>query len=344
MLKHRRDARALDHQTLEALRIRGVEAVQEGGHPEDVARTLGVSRACMFSWLAQYRSGGWGALKAKPVPGRPRKMSGERMEWLYRKIAGRTPEQYRFEYALWTLDLIRWLIYEEWKIRLSKASVWRLLKHMGLSAQRPMFRASEQDARLVREWREKEFPRLQQLAQEQGAEIWFEDEGGIRSDYHGGTTWAPVGRTPVVRSTGARYRYNMLSAINNKGELRFMLTTRGVNTAVFIEFLRRLIRYAKRPIFLIVDGHPTHRSSEALRYVESTQGRLRLFFLPPYSPELNPDEMVWNEVKRNKVGRQVITGKGQMKQVILAALRALQRLPEKIRSFFQLPDTAYAAS
>jgi transposase len=135
----------------------------------------------------------------------------------------------------------------------------------------------------------------------------------MRSDYHGGTTWAPVGQTPVVRSTGARYRYNMLSAINNKGELRFMLTTRGVNTTVFIEFLQRLMRYAQRPIFLIVDGHPTHRCRAARRYVASTQGRLRLFFLPPYSPELNPEEMVWNEVKRNQVGRQVLTGKGQMK-------------------------------
>ena len=186
-----------------------------------------------------------------------------------------------------------------------------------------------------------EYPHIQKLSKETGAEIWFEDESGVRSDYHGGTTWAPKGETPVVRTTGARYRYNMISAVAPKGELRFMLTKKSVTAPVFVEFLKRLMQGMKRPVFLIVDGHPVHRSVKVQQYVASTKGQLQLFLLPPYSPELNPDEQVWAEVKAKGIGRRVIASASQMFSTLLGLLRSLQRSPRKLRSFFEHPETHY---
>lgn len=335
------DGRKLDHKTLEELRKRAVERVQAGESPEDVVRTLGFARRSIYNWLAAYRAGGWGALKAKAIPGRPRIISGKQMERLYGLIAGRTPQQYRFEFALWTLRLIRWLIYEEFGVKLSRASVARLLNQLGLSCQKPLFRASEQSPALVARWKREEYPKIQALAKELGAQIWFGDEGGVRSDYHTGTTWAPRGKTPVVKTTGSRYRYNMLSAISPRGDLRFMITKKALTGGLFVEFLKRLLTGTTTPIFLIVDGHPTHRSRPVQQYVASRNGQLRIFFLPPYSPELNPDEQVWNNVKNHGVGRHALTGDQQLRSLLFSALRSLQKLPEKVRAFFQLPDTRY---
>jgi len=338
----RRDARALDHKTLEEMRIRAVEAVQSGQRVEVVAETMGLSRSTVFGWMARYRAGGWEALKTKPVPGRPAKITVSQMEWIYRTIAGKTPQQYRFEFALWTLDLVRWLIGERFGIRLSKTSTWRLMKQMGLSAQRPLWRALEQDAEAVERWKREQYPRIQELAKAEKASIWFADKAGVRSDYHRGTTWAPVGQTPVVRTIGARYRWNMISAVSARGDMRFMLTAKSVTAKVFVEFLRRLITGAKQPVFLIVDGHPSHRSSLVRQFLRNNEGRIRLFYLPPYSPELNPDEQVWREVKSHGGGRKTVASKQELKQHLLRALRQLQRAPHKIRAFFQTPETAYA--
>ena len=338
----RRDARKLDHQTLEELRFRAVEAVQGGQRVDEVARAMGLCRSTVFGWMAQYRSGGWGALKAKPVPGRPAKISGRVIGRIYRAIAGKTPQQYRFEFALWTLDLARWMIGEEFGIRLSKTSTWRLMKQLGLSAQRPLWRAAEQDPERVARWRREEFPAIQAAAKAAGASIWFGDEAGVRPDYHRGPTWAPVGQTPVAPTTGARYRWNMLSVVNGRGDLRFMLTDKTVTAAVFVEFLRRLIAKAAAPVFLIVDGHPVHRAVAVRRFLKDNQERLRLFFLPPYSPELNPDEQVWREVKAHGAGRRTVTGQQQRQRLLLGCLRSLQRSPAKIRAFFKTPDTACA--
>jgi transposase len=290
----RRDARELEHKTLEAIRIRAVEQVQSGESPEAVINALGFSRSCIYTWLALYRSGGWGALKARVLKGRPRKISAAQMKWLYQTVTGKNPLQFRFEFALWTREMIRMLLREEFSLKLSVNSVGRLLRQLGLSCQRPLFRATEQNPERVRCWRDQEFPAIRPLAKRAGAVILFGDEAGVRSDYHAGTTWGAKGKTPVVPRTGSRSSVNMLSAVSARGELRFMLVKGRVNGAVFAEFLRRLMHNAERPVFLILDGHSLHRSRPVRDFVASQEGKLRLFFLPPYSPELNPDEQMWN--------------------------------------------------
>ena len=148
----------------------------------------------------------------------------------------------------------------------------------------------------------------------------------------------------MVRVTGQRFSLNMISAISPRGQLRFMVVRGGVNASVFVDFLKRLVHGQRRPIYLIVDGHPAHRAKKVKEYVEQLQGKLRLFFLPSYSPELNPDELVWNDVKNNGVGRSLVYGPADLMRVVLGHLRHLQKCPEIIRSFFQHPNTRYAAS
>ena len=217
----RRDGRALDHKTLEAIRIRAVERVQAGESPEVVIQALGFTRSCIYAWLARYRTGGWGALKARALKGRPMKIKPAQMRWLYRTITGKNPLQFRFEFALWTREIIRVLLREQFQLKLSLASVGRLLKQLGLTCQRPLFRATEQDPQRVRRWLEQEYPAIREEARPAGAEIYFGDEAGVRSDCHAGTTWGIQGKTPVVRSTGQRNSVNMISAVSARGGMRF---------------------------------------------------------------------------------------------------------------------------
>ncbi|MPY85854.1 MAG: IS630 family transposase, partial [Actinophytocola sp.] len=215
------DGRKLDHQTLEVLRLRAVEQVQAGAHPEDVARALGLHRKTVYGWLAKFREGGTESLQAKPVPGRPPRLSGKQIARLYALIVGRDPRQLHFEFALWTREMVRQVIRREFSVALSAVSVGRLLRTMGLSPQRPLHRAYQQNPEAVQRWKEEEFPAIRAQAAAEGATIYFEDEAGIRSDYHSGTTWAPIGKTPVVRNTGARFSVNMISAVSAQGALRF---------------------------------------------------------------------------------------------------------------------------
>jgi transposase len=337
------DGRSLSHKTLEELRVRAVMRVEAGESPEAVIRALGFSRARIYEWIARYREGGLDALKAKPLHGRPPVLNGKQVRWIYQAVTEKDPRQFQFEFALWTVAMIREVIRRHLGVRLSRVSVWRLLKKLGLTPQRPLHRAYQQDPEAVRVWIEEEYPRIRAEAKRQGAEIYFGDEAGVRSDCHAGTTWAPRGQTPVVRRTGARFGLNMISAISARGSLRFMIVKGRMTAGKFCEFLQRLLHKARRPVYLIVDGHPAHRAAQVKRFVQSTKGRLRLFCLPSYSPELNPDEQVWNHLKNHGVGKRAIMGPEHLKKVVLGYLRALQQDRDKVRSFFSDPHTKYAA-
>ena len=338
------DARKLDHATLEALRIRAVRSVQDGESPEDVARTLRVTSRTMYKWLADYRRGGWGALEAKPLAGRPPKLDDKKLKWLYNTITRKNPLQLNFQFALWTREMVAQLIKEKYGIRLAANSVGRLLAQLGITPQKPLHRALERDEALVQKWLKSEYPKIKKMAKTQGADIYFGDAAHIRSDHHAGRTWGKKGETPVVEATGARHGMSLISAITSKGRMRFMIKEKGgVNADVFIEFLKRLLIGATRTIFLIVDRGPAHRAKKTKAFVETLAGRLKLFFLPPYSPDRNPDELVWKHLKADTVGRMVVTDKADFKGKVVSSMRSLQRNPDKICSFFQKPSLRYAA-
>jgi transposase len=297
------DGRKLDHKTLEQLRIRAVRQIEHGAHPEEIAQALGMTRAAVYGWLAKYREGGLEALKARPVPGRPPKLSGAQLQRVSTLVVGNDPRQLQFPFGLWTRAMIRELIRREFDVALSEVSVGRLLRKLGLSPQRPLYRAYQQNPQAVARWKAETYPAIRAEAVWVGATIYFVDEAGVRSDYHAGTTWAPVGQTPVVAATGDRFGINLISAVAAKGALRFAADDGHLNGPVFIDFCRRLLHDTRGPVFLVLDGHPVHRSKAVKAFAASTGGRLRLWFLPGYSPELNPDEWVWKHVKHDRIGR-----------------------------------------
>jgi transposase len=341
MFVRENDGRKLDHRTLEAMRLRAVAAVQAGSHPEVVAASLGMHRKTVYGWLAKYREGGDAALQARPVPGRRPKLTGEQMRRLYALVTGADPRQLQFEFALWTRDMVRTLIRREFGVALSAVSVGRLLRNLGLSPQRPLWRAWQADPEQVDRWKTETFPAIRAQAKAVGATIYFADEAGIRSDYHAGTTWAPVGATPVVKATGARHSLNMISAVTAQGLLRFATYTGSFTAATFIDFCRRLLTDAPGPVYLVLDGHPTHKARAVKDFVAGTDGRLTLFILPAYSPQLNPDEWVWKNVKHDRAGRTTPRTAQEFTARVISALHRLQKLPDLIRAFFRDPDLRY---
>ena len=340
--KRSSDGRKLDHHTLQVMRQQAVKAAREGATVASIAAAFGVSTRTVFSWLAQFAEGGQNALLAKPIPGRPPKISAEEMRWIAQAVRDNSPQQFKFEFGLWTLSLISELIKRQFGKSLALASVSRVMKLLGFSAQKPLYQAWQQDTQLVHAWETKTYPAIKAQARVQGATIYFADEAGIRSDYHTGTTWAPVGQTPVVEVTGRRFSFNMISAVSPRGEFRFMIHEGSVTATTFKDFLTRLMVGASKPIFLIVDGHPIHKSKLVKDYVASLNGQLTLFYLPPYAPQLNPDEQVWAHVKR-QVSRQLVQSLDDMKSLALGALRRIQKLPDLVKSFFRQPECQYAS-
>lgn len=202
-------------------------------------------------------------------------------------------------------------------------------------------RAWQADPQKVDAWKAQQYPQIAKEAKKAGARVYFADEVGIRSDHHAGTTWAARGKNPVVKTTGARFSLNMISAVTAQGLLRFSTFTGSMTAEKFIDFCQCLVADAEGPVFLIVDGHPVHRSKKVKTFAANSEGQLRLVFLPGYSPQLNPGEWVWQNIKNDRVGPQSITGPDQMKRLAVAGLQRLQALPEVVRSFFKDPDLAY---
>lgn len=336
-------ARSLDHKMLTELRRRGITAVQEGESPFDVARILSVDLRTIFRWLALYRSGGWGAVDAKKRGGRPPMLDARKLKWIYNTVVDKNPLQLKLPFALWTAKMIGSVIEKKYSITLSKASVCRLLNQLGITPQRPVWAAYQQKPEAVRKWLKNEYPKIKANAKKEKGDIFFADEAGVRSDFHAGTTWAAKGKTPTIQTTGARFSFNVISAVNAQGEFRFMVVKGSVNSKVFCEFIKRLTSCTSRKIFLIVDGHPTHKSVAVRELLETLKKKVELCFLPPYSPELNPDERVWSDLKNNGVGRTVITSPEQMKRSIVSFLRFIQKTPERVMSYFTDKHVAYAA-
>jgi len=336
------DARSLTAEELTEIRERAVTAVQHGESPETVARSLCVTRAAVYGWLARYRSGGWSALSARRRGGRKPKIDGRIMRWVYESVTMKNPEQFQFKFALWTSKTIASLIWKNFGVKLSKSSVCRLLNQLGLTAQRPVWKAWQQDGKRVEKWRRKEFPAIARRAKRENGVVWFADEAGLRSDSHSGRTWAPRGETPVVRTSGGRFSLNLISAINRRGEMRFMCVKGGLNAGVFIDFLERLVAGCEKKVFLVVDGHPCHKAKKVQSFLRENRDRIEMFVLPPYSPELNPDEFVWNDLKNNGVGRMAVTGPEMLKEAAVSFMRKLQKSPERIASYFKASSTKYA--
>ncbi|QFY88686.1 IS630 family transposase [Magnetovirga frankeli] len=305
-----------------------------------VQRIYNVPERSVFNWLSLYRSGGWDALREGARSGRPRKLSTEDMRWVYYAVTLGNPQQYQFDFCLWTLNALRTLIEKERKVKLSKSAVSRLLRHLGLSPQRPIYKSYQQDPRKIDRYLKETFPEAVAQAQRLGAAIFFVDEAAVRSDAHRGLTWGKIGQTPVVKNSGGRFGLKVISAVSPRGDMRFSFIEDKMNSTKFIAFLKKLHRDAGQPILVITDNARYHHSKETQRFIAEQEGKILLAFLPAYSPELNPDEQVWNHAKR-RLSQLSIFNLRDMKRHLTSILRSIQKQGSLIRSFFRMDSTRY---
>ncbi len=340
------DARRLSPTAQADLRRRVVQAIREQGLSQtEAARTFGVARPTVNRWMKTVTEGGLRALRGAKR-GRP---VGTQLEPLQaaltvKLIVRHCPDQLRLPFALWTREAVQLFLRQRFGLEVSVWTVGRYLKHWGLSPQKPVRRAYEQDPEAVSRWMKVQYPRIRRLAKAEKGEIWWGDEMGLRSDHQTGTTWGRRGETPVVPGTGQRFRCNMISALTNRGRLAFMLFESTFTEDVFLDFLKRLVRLSDRKVFLIVDRLRVHRSKKVRRWLRNNCKKIRLDFLPPYSPELNPDELLNQDVKSNALGRQRPANKEEMKAGVRSYLHSTQRQPQVVKNFFLEKHVRYAAA
>jgi transposase len=331
----------IPRRSLEDTRSLVLSAVDKGMTVDEAAAVFEVGRSTIFGWLKVRRELGLAALKVKQAPGREPQLTDRQMAQLRGWIVGQDPRQLQFEFALWTREMVGELIKRKFGVEFTPQWVGTLLRRLGLSPQRPLVRAYEQDPEKVARWKEVEYPKIRARAISAGASVFFADEAGVRTDHHSGATWAPVGNTPIVLGTGSRLSVNMFSAVNAHGRLHFSFFEGNLNSKTFIECLKKLLADIEGKVFLIVDGAPAHRSAETAAFVKSTKGRLKLFFLPGYSPQLNPDEWVWKYIKNDHVGRLAARTKDELKEGIEKAVARMKAIPRLVRNFFRDPDLLY---
>ena len=342
------DARSLPAAAQAALRIRAVRAVLDGMSQVEAARVFGVHHNAVNRWIRRYREGGWAGLAEQRRgrrPGEQPALSQRQQQELIALVRDSTPDQLGLAGFLWTREAVAELIacrYGRW---LARTTVGGYLRGWGFSPQRPQRRALEQNPVAVARWLATEYPAIRAQAKREGGVVMWLDEMGIRSDAAAGRSWAPIGQTPVIKGTGKRFQVNMISAISNAGLLRFRLFTGSFTGAVFIEFLRRLLRdCGERKLHLIVDGHPVHRAKLVSAWVGRHAERIQLHFLPGYSPELNPVELLNHDVKASAAGRRRPRSAGELRDELHGYLRRRQRQPEILVRFFNYPSTRYAAA
>lgn len=339
------DARSLPPAAQEDLRRKAVQAVREGKSQGEAARLFGVARPTVNRWYQEYLAGGAKALAARKRGRRPgKRLSAAKAARVRRKITDRCPDQLRLPFALWTREAVQQLIALEFGVAVSVRTVGRYLRDWGFTPQKPARRALERDPVAVRRWLREEYPAIQAAAKAENAEIFWEDEMGLRSDHATGRSFAPRGRTPTIVLSGRRFGCNMISAITNRGKLYFMVFQGRFTAAVFLQFLRRLVRQVGRVLFLIVDGHPVHRAASVREWLDRHAERIRLFRLPAYSPDLNPDEYLNQDVKSNAFGQSRPRNADEMISNVRGYLRGTQKQPRIVASYFHAESVRYAAA
>ena len=340
----RQDAGALTGDALENLRRMAVQAVGNGQKQVEVAKIFGITRQAVGCWVKAFREQGEQAFKAKPK-GRPKggKMKPWQAAQIAKAVVDHHPEQLKLPFYLWTREAVSRLIEHRFDLKLSVWSVGRYLKRWGFTPQKPARRAWEQNPEEVQQWLETDYPTIRQRAKLEQAQIFWDDEMGLRSDHATGRSYGLRGQTPLIPGPGKRFGCNMVSAITNRGRLQFMVFKERFTTAVFLEFLQRLVRQNPGKVFLIIDRHPVHRARKVKTWVEENAHKIEIFFMPGYSPELNPDELLNQDVKSNAVGRKRAAEQKQLVKNVRSFLRSHQRRPQVVEKYFHGKHVRYAA-
>ena len=328
------------------LRLRAVRMKKQGHTHQTVADAFDVGVSTAKKWWKLYQEGGHQALhpsKRGRKQGEKRTLSSEHENELRTVIAEKTPDQLKMTFALWTRRAVVELIRKRFGVKMPIRTVGEYLKRWGYTPQKPLKRAYEQNPKAVQRWLEDEYPAIHAQAKAEGAEIHWADETGLRSDSQHGRGYAPKGKTPEQRINAKRVSANLISTVTNQGKVRFMVFKGGMNAQLLIKFLKRLIKDAKRKVFIILDNLRVHHAKIVKAWAAEHADEIELFYLPSYSPELNPDELLNCDLKAGVHSREPARNESHLKKKIISHMRMLQKQPSRVRKYFEHSKIKYAA-
>lgn len=340
------DARSLPQAAKEEKRKQAVRLREKGLSYAKIADLVQVHERTVIRWIRTFEQGGEKALEAKPK-GRPtgvgRMLTPEQEKQVQKLISDKSPDQIKMPYALWTREAVKELIRHQYSIKIALRTVGKYLSLWGFTPQKPLKKAYEQNPGKVTEWLEETYPLIKEQAKKEKAEIFWGDETGMRNDCQHERGYAPKGKTPVIRLNAKRTSTNMLSAITNQGKVRFKLFEGSMNADILIDFMKRLIKDAKRKVFLILDNLRVHHAKVVKAWLGEHTEQIEVFYLPAYSPELNPDEYLNCDLKQGVHTGMPARSKEQLKSKVTNHMRMLQKKPGRVRKYFKHPSIKYAA-
>lgn len=337
----KQDARKIGRSGQHAIRKLAVGRIREGETVKAVSDSLGISSKVAYKWLRLEKKGGENALLPKSPTGRPPALNEKQCKKLKKMIIGNDPRQYGFNFGLWTRNIISELIKKEFDVDMKLTAVGRLLYKLDITPRQPLRRAYERDPEAVKIWKEEKFPEIKKLARKIGADIFFSDEAGIRSDGVLGKTWGEKGKRTVLQTSGQRQSINAISFISSSGAFWYDLYSGKFTADLFIEKLKCFLKGRRKPVILIIDGHPTHKAKKLKEFIEKLDGKLQIFFLPGYSPDLNPDEYVWGYLKKNGTSKTPLRKNEALKERVQNDLSAMKKNKTLIMSFFMAAEVSY---
>jgi transposase len=343
----KQDTRTLSPESQEQLRKQAIRLHKKGMSYKKISEVIGASRNSVSIWCRQYERHGASAIKSKKrgiKEGMNRTLTQAQEDDVRRCIIDKMPDQLKLSFALRTRQAIAELIKLRFGITMPIRTVGHYLKRWGFTPQKPTRRSYEQRPEGVRAWLEEEYPAIQERAKAENAEIRWGDETGARSDCQHGRSYAPKGSTPVVRLSARYTSVNMISTVTNQGMVRWMIYDGTLNAQVFITFLRRLIRGARgRKLFLILDNLKVHHAKIVKEWLTDHTDEIELFYLPSYSPELNPDEYLNCDLKAGVHSKPPIRNKQKLKDAISSHMQMLNKSPKRVRKYFDHSSIRYAA-
>jgi transposase len=330
------DGRKLSRQALEQHRFRAIELRKKKWGVGEIAESLGLHRGSVSRWFTRYKRNGKTGLKLKKAKGMKPKLSTANVKKMISWLKHPATE-FGFQTPLWTCQRLQQLIKKKFYISLSISNIWRWLQKLGFTNQRPERRALEQNKEEVERWLKEEWPKIKAHARRWQAILYFQDEAGVSLTAVLGKTWAPKGETPIVMTTGNRGSICVTSVISPVGRMLFRLEKEKerINAEKHIEFLQQVLQHhPKRKIVMIEDQARPHIAKKVRNFVEQHKKRFALYYLPSYSPELNPDEHVWNYLKNQKLKAHSAQNMKDFKKLVLSKLRSIQMTTSLVTSFF----------
>ncbi|HEY9886367.1 MAG TPA: IS630 family transposase [Vampirovibrionales bacterium] len=339
------DGRLRSKDSQEEIRILAVRARVELKKPfPEICKLYQVSESALTKWLKKYRKGGYKALRSdkRGSGASQKKLSAHQTNALKKFIETKTPDQFGLPFLLWTREAIQMLIKKRYKVDVALQTLSEWLKNWGFSFQKPAKKALEQNPEAIKEWLEEEYPQIREKAKKENAEIQWLDESGIQTNQNNRKTFAPKGKTPRVDIPVRRIRCSYLASISNRGKMRFMVYSNRFNSEKLIVFLKRVIASSKRKIYLIMDNHPVHKSRKVKSWVEGNKEKIEIFYLPTYSPEMNPEENLNRHLKTVIFKEERPEGHKKLKKLVETKLRVIQGNPDLVKSYFKKENVSYA--